>query len=266
MGHLLKYCVCAMTLAFTSPTFAHDSWVQTNTHIVRTGEPVYVDLMMGNHGNEHRDFKLAGKVDIESSTLELVDPDGATRDLRPALTDQGLDPRGEYWSARLGTSKPGLYIVAHTSDKVVSYAPKRSVKSAKTLFIASDSLDSVPTIGSGYDRVFGHAFELVPVVNPVAPMGPGERIKVKLLYQGKPLADAHVAFIPRGATLKEGVDEKYERTTDENGLASFEPGEANLYLVVAHHEDSALTGEGFTSTKFSATLTVWVPALCPCCD
>src|SRR5689334_2782441 len=28
---------------------AHDTWVQTNTQVVRAGEAVFVDLMLGNH-------------------------------------------------------------------------------------------------------------------------------------------------------------------------------------------------------------------------
>jgi len=152
-------------------------------------------LMMGNHGNDHRDFKLAGKVDLDSSTLALTAPDGSTRDVRSNLTDMGLDPKGGYWSARIETTQAGLHTLVHTSDKVVSYAPKRSVKSAKTLFVVSDSLDNVPTIATGFDRVYGLPFELVPLVNPVTPMGPGERMKFIVLYLGKPLPDARVSFI-----------------------------------------------------------------------
>ena len=39
---------------------AHDTWVQTNANVVRAGDAVHVQLMLGNHGNDHRDFKLAG--------------------------------------------------------------------------------------------------------------------------------------------------------------------------------------------------------------
>lgn len=57
--------------------FAHDTWVQTNTPIVRTGDAVHLDLLLGNHGNDHRDFKIAGKLAAESvGTFEVVAPDG----------------------------------------------------------------------------------------------------------------------------------------------------------------------------------------------
>jgi uncharacterized GH25 family protein len=90
-------------------------------------------------------------------------------------------------------------------------------------------------------------------------------IKVRLLYKGKPLADARVSFIPRGETLTEGFDKRYERQTDANGRASFTPTDGNYYLVVAHWKEPNESGKGYESTKYSATLTILVPQVCPCC-
>jgi uncharacterized GH25 family protein len=155
--------------------------------------------------------------------------------------------------------------VVQTSDAVVSYAPTRSIKTGKTFVVATKSLDKVPEDNPGFDRAIGKGLELVPQTNPVTPMGPGTPLKVRLLMDGKPMTNARVSFIPRGATLSEGFDERYERNTDAAGDAMFEPKEANYYLVVAHHESPDEKGEGYTSTKYSATLAVYVPAICPCC-
>ena len=59
---------------------------------------------------------------------------------------------------------------------------------------------------------------------------------MKLLYYGKPLAQTKVSFIPRGAVLSTDFDKTYERKTDQDGIVSFEPKEANLYLIVSHFE------------------------------
>jgi len=250
---------------WTAVGLAHDTWVQTNTNVVRVGDVVHVDLMLGNHGNDHRDFKLAGKTTLEGATLTVTDPKGKTYDLKPELTDTGYTPKEGFWTTKVKADQPGLYMIAHTSDRVVSYAPKRSIKSGKVFFVASKSLDRVPLKNPGFDRVLGHPLELIPRRNPVTPMGPGTPIKVALRYKGKPLAGARVSFIPRGQELKEGFDDRYERNTDDKGIASFEPKDADYYLIVAHHEDADDTGEGYKSTKYSATLTVYVPAICPCC-
>jgi uncharacterized GH25 family protein len=252
-------------LACASPAVAHDTWVETNTNLIRSGDAVYVDLKLGNHGNNHRDFKLAGKPDVQASTLEIVAPNGGRYDLKDRLLDTGYAPAEGYWKAKFAAVEPGLYCVIHSHDKVVHYAPTRSVKSAKTFFVVSGSLDRVSQDNPGFDRVFGHALELVPASNPVTPMGPGQALRVQLLYKGQPMPDATVSFIPRGETLQEGFDATYERKTDSRGEASFTPKTGNVYLVVAHHREPAESGENYENTKYSATLVVFVPELCPCC-
>src|SRR5438309_5808906 len=117
----------ALLLALLTPREApaHDTWVQTNTNLIRSGDVVHVDLMLGNHGNEHRDFKIAGKASLEGTTLEVVDPDGKRYDLKGDLVDTGYAPKEGFWTARFEPARPGLYLVAHRSDSVVSYAPER---------------------------------------------------------------------------------------------------------------------------------------------
>ena len=261
----MKAILLAATLLLPVAALAHDTWVQTNTAVVRVGDVVHVDLMLGNHGNEHRDFKLASKLDPAPATLEVIAPDGKRYDLKDRLVDTGYAPQEGFWSGRFTPTQPGLYLVAHTYDRVVSYAPKRAIKSGKTFFVASRSLDRVPEQNPGFDRKLGHPLELVPEANPVTPMGPGQPIKVRLLYQGKPLPGVKVAFIPRGETLAEGTDPTYERTTDAAGRASFTPKYGNYYLVAAHHEEPKQSGPGYQSTEYSATLAVYVPQVCPCC-
>lgn len=260
----------AAVLALPLTAFAHDTWVQTNTNLIRVGDAVHVDLMLGNHGNEHRDFKLASKADPETSTLAVVSPDGKRYDLKDRLVDTGYTPKEGFWTVAFATGKAGLYAVASTSDAVMSYAPERSIKSAKAFFVASASLDKPTADTPGFDRPLGHPLELVPLTNPVLPMGPGTPIRVRLLFKGKPLAGERVSFIPQGATLKEGgMDERYERVTDKNGEASFEPKEAAYYLIAAHREEKTesgtLGGKPYQFTNYSATLTVFVPRICPCC-
>jgi uncharacterized GH25 family protein len=77
---MTKPLVLFLALAAPVSVFAHDTWVETNTNLVRAGDVVHVDLMLGNHGNTHRDFKLAGKLSLEGSNLEVVGPDGARND------------------------------------------------------------------------------------------------------------------------------------------------------------------------------------------
>lgn len=253
----------ALLVSISVPAVAHDTWVETNTNIVRPGDAVYSSLMLGNHGNDHRDFKLAGKISLEKSTLEMIAPQ-QSYDLKPEIVDRGYAPREGFWSAKFVPGEPGLYCVAHQLDTL--HNTTRAIKSAKTYFLVSELLDQVPGEAPGFERALGHPLEFVPTVNPVTTMGPEQPIAVQLLYQGEPLANARVTFIPRGATLSEGFDEQYERYTDAQGKAEFVPTEGNYVLVVAHHVEPEQTGENYDRTSYAATLTVYVPDRCRCCE
>lgn len=256
----------ALTALLALPAVAHDPWVQANTAVVRTGDAVHFDLMLGNHGNDHRDFKLASKLTAELiKTFDVIGPDGKAYDLKADLIDQGYAPKEGYYTAKFVPAKPGVYVAAQTLDTVMKKGdPIRAYRSAKTVVVASDSLDKLPKDLKGFDKPLGHRFELVPTVNPVAAAGPGKAIAVQLLFDGKPLEGVKVSFIPRGATLKEGTDADHERTTDKDGKASFTPKTGNYVLVVAHlpREEK---GDGYEKAHYAATLTVLVPEKCPCC-
>jgi uncharacterized GH25 family protein len=245
---------------------AHDTWVQTNAQLIRVGDAVHIDLMLGNHGNNHRDFKLASKVDPAGGRTVVIAPNGKRYDLAGQFMDLGYAPKEGFHSAKFAVAEPGLYTVVHASDRVVNHGePTRSLKSAKTYFIASASLDKPNPHNPGFDKPLGHPLEIVPQASPVLPMGPGQMIRVRVLLKGRPLTDARVSFIPRGETLKEGFDERYERKTDAQGDASFTPTTGNYYLVVVHHVAADENGADYAQTNYSATLTVLVPEVCPCC-
>jgi uncharacterized GH25 family protein len=263
---LSLFCVLACaTLATRAP--AHDTWVQTNTNLLRTGDAIHIDLMLGNHGNDHRDFKLASKLAAESiGALEVLAPENKRYDLKPDLVDLGYAPKEGFYSARFVPARAGLYTVAQTADQIVTHGvgPIRSYRSAKTYFVVSDSLDKVSGDLRGFDKPLGHRLELVPETNPVLPMGPGTNFKVRLFFEGKPLAGVKVSFIPRGVTLREGTDPDYERVTDATGRANFVPKMGTYYLIVAHvNRDEK--GNGYGSARCTAVLTLFVPEKCPCC-
>lgn len=245
---------------------AHDTWVETNTNLIRSGDAIYVDLMLGNHGNHHRDFKQASKISLEGCTLELIDPAGKKYDLATDLIDTGYAPKEGYWKSKFVPAKPGLYSVSHSLDRVVNHGKAiRAVKSAKTFFVVSQQLDQVPQNNPGFDRIHGHPLEIVPVLNPVTPLGPGKPIEVQVRFKNRPLANAVVSFIPRGETLKGDFDEQFERRSNAEGKATFTPRTGNQYLVVVHHAAPEEKSEEYESTAYAATLTVFVPERCPCC-
>ncbi|WP_010582303.1 DUF4198 domain-containing protein [Schlesneria paludicola] len=256
----MRNLILAFTVALAPLTaVAHDTWVETNTALVRQGDVVFVDLKLGNHGNDHRDFKLASKITLAPCQLSVIGPDGKAVDLKPGIVDTGYAPKEGYWSGRFVAKDAGLHVVSHTLNTL--HGTTRAIKSGKTYFQASRQLDAVPADQTGFDKPLGHAMELVPLANPITAMGPNEPIRVKLFYQSKPLAGARVSFIPRGATLTEGFDKDHEAMTDTEGVAAFIPKEGNVVLVVVHHPVADQKGDGFEKTHYTATLTISVPQI-----
>ena len=244
---------------------AHDTWVQTAARVVPPGEVVHVDLALGNHGNEHRDFKFAGKLaTLDGATLEIVGPGGRRTDLVPALVDLGYAPKEGFWSARFVTATEGLHGVAHALDRI--HGTKRTVKSGKAYFVVAPAEPAGPPPAAGFAAPLGHALELVPETHPVLGCGPGRAVKVRLLFRGRPLADERVSFIPRGAELKGEFDPEFERRTDADGRARYVPREGNYVLVVAHRTADDERGDGYDRTVYSATLVLTIPQRCGCCD
>jgi uncharacterized GH25 family protein len=263
MRALISPGVCLLLLAST--VSAHDTWVQTAARIVRPDDVVHVDLALGNHGNEHRDFKLAGKLSsLDGVALDVIDAGGRRTDLVPALVDLGSAPKEGFWSGRFVTAEPGLHCIAHSLDRL--HGAKRTVKSAKAFFVVADKLDAEPDPAGAFAVPLGHALELVPETHPVARCGPDQTVTVRLMYRGRPLADERVSFIPRGAELKGEFDSAYERRTDGDGRCSYVPKEGNYILVVAHRTEPEERGAGYEKTAYSATLVLNIPQRCTCCD
>jgi len=248
---------------------AHDTWLEVSPRLVQPEDVVHVDLFLGNHGNDHRDFKIAGKLgSLDGVKVGVIGPDGRTTDLAADMVDLGYAPKEGFWSARFVPATAGLHCVALYREGIRHGA--MGCKGGKTYFLAAESLDAPakPDEKSleALRQPLGHPLELVLESHPVLGSGPGKPIVVRLLFQGKPLADHVVSFIPRGATLAEGFDAEHERKTDAEGRCRYTPKEGNLVLVVTHLVNPEEQGEGYDKASYAATLVLDVPQRCRCCE
>lgn len=237
---------------------AHDTWVQASAPLVRPGDLVHVDLALGNHGNDHRDFRYAGKLrSLEGATLLVLAADGTTTDLVPGLVDLGHASTDGFWSARHLPTTEGLHRVAHVREGV--HRDRRSIKAATTFFVVAEDAALPPEAARRLPEPAGHALELVPVSHPVLDVAPGRPIAVRLLFRGQPLVDHRVSFIPRSETLAADFDPAFERRTDAAGRCDWTPARGDRVLVVARLDASGESGADHAGTSYSATLVIDVP-------
>ena len=256
MRSLFVLTALGLAVLFPSASRGHDTWVEAGALQVRTGEYVYVDLRLGNHGNNHRDFKLASKITLAPCELSILGPDGVAQDVKSRLVDTGNAEKEGYWTTRFEASRSGAYEVLHKLDTL--HGKIRAIKSGKTYFVAKGGENTTrPRMPDGFP-VHGLGLEFV-LETPLDQLAAGMPVRLRLMRSGKPLSQTIVSFIPRGVTLSEGVDANYERKTDAEGRVEFTPKEGNLILAVAHHVAEDEKGAGYDRTHYGATLVLAVP-------
>lgn len=234
---------------------AHDTWVEAGAAVVPVGEYTYVDLMLGNHGNDHRDFKLASKITLEPCTLRVIPPSGPAVDLKPRAVDMGNAEKEGYWTARYQFEQPGVHHFVHTLDTL--HRTIRAIKSAKT-FVMALPTGNATVDGAHDDKCHGFGLELV-LKTSFQSVQANQPIELQVMRSGKPLPQARVTFVPRGTTLAEGFDPDYERTSDDQGIVRFVPQQGNVLFAVVHHRADDETGEGYDRTYYSAAMVIHVP-------
>ena len=135
-----------LALLFFHPSSArsHDGWVEITPTIVEKGQVATIALIQGNHSNEHRSYRIAGKWDQKYTTLVVVDPNGKKNALTDRLIDFGEDdekvgpkgPKGFYLASFI-PNEEGLYQAIAKQARTVQQGdgPKAlTMRIAKTTF------------------------------------------------------------------------------------------------------------------------------------
>ena len=213
----------AWLLLFSLPAFAHDFWLEPSTFRPAVGQKVTVGLRVG------QDF--AG--DPVPRSAELLDQ-FTIRDAAGERTIDGfenLDPAGY-----LRIDKPGLAIIGYRSkpyrldlpaEKFAEFLKTEGVESIVKFRGQADRehfyryAKAVVGVGSaGFDRRFGFRYEIVPETNPLA----ASPVRLRLLFEGKPLAGALVTAIDR-----EGV--RLTARSDSHGRVAIALPKPGVWLV-----------------------------------
>jgi len=221
---------------------AHDFWIEPSTYRPNVPSVLRIGLRVGDHFGHGKPY---ARNPNHIRTFVMAGPSGT----RAVLGQPGSDPAGV---ARVDA--PGIYVIGYRSTHSVveleaarfedylreehhgdvsrrraergqSGAPGREAFSrcAKAIVVAGSG-DAV-----GYDRVLGFTVELIPERNPATLHG-GDELPVRLLYEGKPLADAHVA-----ALNAEDASTRIEARTDVQGRARLRLDHDGVWLVRSVH-------------------------------
>ena len=244
----------ACALSFIHPRFvsAHDGWVEIAPTIVEKNQTAIISLFQGNHSNEHKSYRIAGKWDAKYTTLVVLDPRNRQNLLTDRLIDLGEDaetvgPKGPkgFHLAPFTPTDEGLYQARARQTRTVQQGdgPKIvTVRLAKTAFAAfrSSTVSSAKNL-KGFDRLIAgeDALELIPVNNPLAVFSGGS-MTLELRQKGKPISGQVITLMRR----IDGFASVQERTSDEKGRVSFPVGPADSYLARVKLDEETARPDG----------------------
>jgi hypothetical protein len=245
----------------TASLSAHDFWLEPTAFRPAPGKIIGIRARVG-------DGFLADPVPRDPALLDqLIVEDRTGR--RPVPGRDGDDPAG---LMRVETA--GLRVVGYlgkptavtlTAATFTSYlqdegldailrerarrhadqqgASELFTRCAKTLVLAG------AVQASDGDRVLGFPLELVAERNPYA-LTPQEALPVRLLYAGRPLADALVVAYNRA-----NAGDRQRVRTDAQGRAQFRVGDAGTWIIKSVHMIAAPAGSGAEWASYWASLT-----------
>src|SRR4051794_29835822 len=203
------FSLLVVSLFFARTAMSHDGWIEISPTIVEKGQVTSIALMHGNHSNEHRSYRIAGKWDRKYTDLIVFDPAGKQQVLTDRLIDLGEDeektgPKGPkgFFLASFVASSEGLFqaLARQVRTVQVGDGPKlltiRTARSAFAVF-SSPSVSAAKNL-KGFDRALGgeQGMELVPLSNPLNTF-PGGAVTFELRQKGKPSVGQVVSMLPR---------------------------------------------------------------------
>jgi Domain of unknown function (DUF4198) len=246
--------IAAIVVVFTATTTAHDFWIEPSSFAPRADEAVRIQLRVGEHF-------LGEAVPRNSAAIEkfvAVGPSGE----RPIAGRDGMDPAGV-----LRLDAPGMWHIAYRSksapvtlpaeqfeqylreeglEYIIDARAARGQTRAPGRERFSRSVKSLLRSGTaapatGFDRALGLTLEFVLDADPDA--APRQRVPMRLLLEGRPLAKALVVAYRRNAGAIGAGTEAMRARTDDRGriVVNVEPGQ---WLVKAVYMQGAPLDSG----------------------
>jgi hypothetical protein len=225
--------------ALAAPLGAHDFWIEPSTFEAAPGTAVALDLRVGEHF-------VGDPVPRSPERIVRFDATGPGA-VVPADGSPGDAPAG---IVRL--PGPGVWIAAYRSnhafveleatqfedylrmeglDLALAERARRGESGAKSRELYSRCAKTLLRVGDGggADRALGLTLELVAEGDPAA-LGPGAKLPIRLLYQGRALAGALVMAVPRSDPTK-----VRSARSDRDGRVRFALDAEGPWLVKAVH-------------------------------
>ena len=247
---------------------AHDFWIEPTTFRPEVGSMVGLSLRVGQ-GFRGDPVPLLPEKVVKFVTVSAAgaetpaagipgrDPAGRARVPEPGFVIAGY--RSSPSNLELPADKFEAYLKEEGLEKVIAIRARRgdSEKPSKEIYsrCAKALLDAGGAGTAGFDRALGFRLELIPEASPKKlPPNAGGSMPVRLLYEGKPLAEALVVAMNR-----EKPDKRLSVRTDQAGRVVLALPRGGVWLVKAVHMVAAPAESGADWESLWASLTFEAP-------
>lgn len=256
----------ALALLGAAGASAHDLWIEPSAFQPAPGTRLAVRLFIGQlfRGDVYpRDPRYLVRFAMIGAGGESpipgipdTDPAGFLVIGQPGLYQLVYASRPA--AVELDAPKFEAYLAEEGLEPISAWRAKHGQSAARAKEIYSRCAKSLIAVGgdagSGHERVLGLTLELIPEKNPYT-LAAGQELPVRLLYQGKPLAGAKVAAVPKDQPARQ-----VSARTDAQGRVRLPLAGAGVWLVKAVHMIAAPPGAGADWESFWASLTFALPA------
>jgi nickel transport protein len=237
-----------LAVTTAGPALAHDVW------LTLAGDAAHRRALVNYGHPDDRPPAFADKVvDLVAITangsvsllkgIEQVDRNGVP----VAQTKPFVDDGHALLAARYDN---GFWI--KTADGLYRNATRRLAPDAADSMWSVKFAKAVTGPDAPWQKELGQLLEIVPLSDP-GKVKPGETLRLKVLFQGKPLAGAEVERGDGSTVVAEKDIPRFK--TDADGIASVPLSKAGPYLLVIDHKVTpSATPDQANADLFNATL------------
>ncbi|BAV34863.1 hypothetical protein SCL_2586 [Sulfuricaulis limicola] len=253
-----RYLLIAALLAVAWPAVAHDFWIEPQAFRPKPGTAVGLRLFVGQEfkgdsvpyfPQKFERYVVAGPAGTQPIPGVLGDePAGTVTPAAPGLYVIGLHTKPD--SVSFDTSEEfEKYLLKEGLERNLALhrqhrKPGRKIE--ETYFRCAKSLIAAGAVGDDADHVLGFPLELIAETSPYR----ARTLRLRLLYQGKPLSGALVVAFNKAEPLA-----KLKARTDDNGRVEFSLPHSGVWLVTSVHMIPASFFSGHDWESLWASLT-----------
>lgn len=254
---LFGFCLVALVFCYSTSRqigYAHDIWIETSSTAVRKGEPVVVELKLGNCLEGKPDAKINGQLPKPEGSVFAIAPSDERLDLTKFLLSSTAAPGSGCWRTPLTVQDIGCTWLLQSLDDKVIHDGKRVLGRmvAKTPLVVIEDTLAMPTDIKAI--TFSQPIELILESSPLVSVDSGSPVVVRLLKNDQPLVNVRLAFT-RPLSISRTGDVRYEHVeTDLDGRASWIPDLAGPLLISFNQMDESEYGDDYEATYYSTTM------------